>query len=121
MELHERATGQVVVVDVQGPIDRDPGAQHRVLLERLRALADQGYNCILLNVAEVTYVDSVLLGAVVQAYTSAVRRGVTLRLLNVTKRLRELLAITRLDTVLETVESEDVGQASGDRPRTPIS
>ena len=112
MELHERANGQVVVVDVQGPIDRNSDAQRRVLVERLRDLVDQGYNSILLNVAQVTYVDSVLLSAVVQAYMSAVRRGATLKLLNVTKRLQELLAVTRLDTVLETVESEDVGQVS---------
>ena len=112
MELHERANGQVVVVDVQGPIDRNSDAQRRVLVERLRDLVDQGYNSILLNVAQVTYADSVLLSAVVQAYMSAVRRGATLKLLNVTKRLQELLAVTRLDTVLETVESEDVGQVS---------
>ena len=119
MELHERANGQVVVIDVQGPIERNSEAQRRVLLERLRVLVDQGYTRILLNVAQVTYVDSVLLGAVVQAYMSAVRRGATLKLLNVTKRLQDLLVVTKLDTVLETAESEDVGQASGHRPRTP--
>ena len=120
MELHERANGQVVVIDVQGPIERNSEAQRRVLLERLRVLVDQGYTRILLNVAQVTYADSVLLSAVVQAYISAVRRGATLKLLNVTERFRDLLAITRLDTVLETAESEDVSQASGHRPRTPI-
>ena len=112
MELHERANGQVVIVDVQGPIDRNSDAQRRVLVERLRVLVDQGYTCILLNVAQVTYADSVLLSAVVQAYISAVRRGATLKLLNVTKRLQEVLAVTRLDTVLEIVESEDAGQVS---------
>ena len=107
MDLHERATGPVVVVDVHSPIERDASTEHRVLLDRLRALADQGYQCILLNVAQVTYVDSVLLGVILEAYTSALRRGATIKLLHVTRRLRDLLAVTKLDTVLETVESED--------------
>jgi anti-anti-sigma factor len=105
MELREQANGQVVV-DVHSPIDRGAGTHHGVLLDTLRLLMDQGYTCILLNVAQVTYVDSVLLGAIVQAYTSAVRRGGTLKLLHATNRFRELLHVTKLDTVLDVLDSE---------------
>ena len=48
--------------------------------------------------------DSLLLGELVQAYASAIKRGATLKLLNVSKRLKDLLAVTRLDKVLETAE-----------------
>ena len=56
--------------------------------------------------------DSVLLGAMVQAYVSAVRAGGTLKLLHATKRFRDLLAVTKLDRVLEAVDSEEAWRAS---------
>ena len=53
------------------------------------------------------YVDSVLLSAIVQGYASAVRQGGMLKLLHVTARLQKLLTITKLNTVLESFDSED--------------
>ena len=107
MKLHEHATGPAITVDVDESITH-PDAR-AVLLARLRGLVDLGYTMILLNVADVTYVDSVTLGAIVQAYTSALRHGATLKLLHVTGRVRQLLRITKLDTVIEAVESEEEG------------
>jgi anti-anti-sigma regulatory factor len=60
-------------------------------------------------------VDSLWLGAVVQGYTTAVRRGGTIKLVHVSKRFRELLAVTKLNHVLEAFESEDEAIATETR------
>jgi anti-sigma B factor antagonist len=62
---------------------------------------------VLLNLGEVQYVDSAGLGALVSAYTTVTREGGNLKLLNVTKKLQDLLSITKLLTVFETFDSED--------------
>ena len=110
MDFHERIIGRVVVVDVRGLVK--DAAAHTILHEKVRALLAEGYKSILLNVAEVTYVDSVWLGAMVQGYVSAMRHGATLKLLHGTPRFRDLLRITKLDTVFDLFESEDVATAS---------
>ncbi len=76
------------------------------LREKLLATIEQGHGSILLDVGYVSYLDSLLLGELVQAYVSAVMRGATIELVNATKRLRELLRITKLDRVLRTVGPE---------------
>ena len=95
-----------VIVDVEHGPGRGEGDAAR-LHETLRGLLSQGYKCILVNVAEVTYIDSVMLGAIVQGYVSAMRVGTTLKLLHASRRVKELLAVTKLDRVLETVDSDD--------------
>ena len=62
---------------------------------------------ILFNLAQVSYVDSAGLGAIVSAYTTVTREGGSLKLANVTKKLQDLLSITKLLTVFETFDSED--------------
>ena len=118
MDLQERIIGKVVVVDVRGLV-KDVAA-HTILHDKVRSLLAQGYKSILLNVAEVTYVDSVWLGARVEGYVSAMRHGVTLKLLHGTSRLRELLRVTRLDTVLDLFESEEDAAASFGADADPI-
>jgi anti-anti-sigma factor len=95
-----------VIVDV-GPSPASEIGPRAVVLDRVQALLDQRCQYILLNVAQLTYVDSVLLGAIVQAYASAIRRGGTLKLLHVTNRFRDLLVLTKLDRLIETVESDE--------------
>jgi anti-anti-sigma factor len=95
-----------VLVDVV-PASESGIDPRTVVVERVHALLDQGYQCILLNVAQLTYVDSVLLGAIVQAYASALRRGGTVKLLHVTRRFRDLLAVTKLERLIESVEPDD--------------
>jgi anti-anti-sigma factor len=92
-----------VVVDVRTTIDTEPSGPH-VLTEHVRSLLEEGAHYILLNVVNLTYADSLVLGAVMQAYAAAVRRGATLKLVNTSRRFRELLAITKLDKVIETVD-----------------
>ena len=99
-----------VVVDVEGRLDRAETEAVR-LRETFRTLLSQGCECILVNLAQATYVDSVLLGAIAHGYISAVRVGTTVKLLHASRRVKELLAVTKLDRVLETVESEEAGNA----------
>lgn len=106
MELHERPYGAIIVVDIHGPVDRESGATTQLVVA-LKRLVGSGYKVILLNVEELIAIDSVLLGAITQAHTTAVRAGVRLKLLNVGDRLRELLVITKLDRFIEVAASED--------------
>jgi len=107
MLLFERRHGETIVVDLRGPVDREQG-DLPALLARLRALANKGCTDIVLNVEELTHVDSVIVGTIAHAYISASRAGATLRLQNVSPGLREMLAITKLDRVIEILE-EDPG------------
>jgi anti-sigma B factor antagonist len=70
-------------------------------------LSDAGKTKILLNLADVPYVDSAGLGEIVRTYTTVSRKGGKLKLLNLTKKIQDLLSITKLLTVFETYESED--------------
>ena len=97
---------QAVVIDVRATIDAAP-SHPQVLAERVRGLLEGGAHYILLNFINLTYADSMVLGAVMQAYVSAIGRGATLKLVNTSKRFRDLLAITKLDRVIETIEGDD--------------
>ncbi len=91
-----------VVVNVVGRAAGDDAASR--LRDRMRELLNQGYECVILDMAELTYIDSVLLGAVVQAHASAIRHGARLRIVHATGRFRELLAVTQLDRVLDLID-----------------
>ena len=93
-----------IVVDVRATIDREP-TRPTVLTEHVRDLLEHGAHYVLLNVINITYADSLVLGAVMQAYASAIKRGATLKLVNTSHRFRQLLAVTKLDRVIETVDS----------------
>ena len=93
-----------IVVDVAETLGRDP-ARPQVITEQVKGLLEQGAHYILLNVVNITYADSLVLGAVMQAYATAIRRGATLKLVNTTERFRQLLAATKLDRVIETESS----------------
>src|SRR6186713_1686087 len=105
MQIAERETGKVTVLDLSGKITLGEG--DTLLKDKLHSLLHQGKKKVLLNLAEVQYVDSAGLGAIVSAYTTMTREGGSLKLLNVTKRLQDLLSITKLLTVFETFDSED--------------
>ena len=105
MEISERQAGKVVVVDVKGKITLGEGGD-AILKDKMRSLVQQGYKNVLLNLGEVSYVDSAGLGEIVQAYATVSKGGGALKLVNVTKRIKDLLAITKLLTVFETFDSE---------------
>lgn len=94
-----------VVVDVRATIDAEPSGP-QILTQHVRDLLEEGAHYILLNVVNLTYADSLVLGAVVQSYAAAIRRGATLKLVNTSRRFQELLAMTKLDKVIETVDPD---------------
>ena len=103
--ITERAVGGVCVLDIGGSITGDPGSAER-LSDKVRSLLQQGEKRLVLNLGGVSYVDSAGLGELVSAYTTAARQGGSVKLLNVTKRLNDLLVITKLATVFESFDSE---------------
>jgi anti-sigma B factor antagonist len=105
MKIVERQVGDVVVLDLHGKILIGEGDD--ALREAVTKLADAGKTKILLNLADVPYVDSAGLGEIVRTYTTVSRKGGKLKLLNLTKKIQDLLSITKLLTVFETYESED--------------
>ena len=111
MELSERRIGDVVIVDVSGRITLQAGGDQR-LKDKVRSLLQQGHLKLLLNLGGVSYVDSAGLGEIVSSLATVKSNGGSLKLLNVTKRLHDLLAITRLVTVFETFDSEAEGVTS---------
>ena len=110
MKIVERPVGDVVILDLQGKVLF--GESGAALSETVARLAENGKKKILLNLAEVPYVDSAGLGEIVRCYTTVSRKGGRLKLINLTKKIKDLLAITKLLTVFETFDSEDEGVRS---------
>ena len=105
MQIEQRAVGDVVVLDVKGRVTLGEGDE--MLKDKVNSLVNQGHKKIVLNLAEVPYIDSAGLGEVVRTYTTVSRQGGSLKLLNLTKRITDLLSITKLLTVFETFDSEN--------------
>jgi anti-sigma B factor antagonist len=105
MQIDERMVGDVVVLDLKGKITLGEGDE--LLKDKVNSLVNQGHKKIVLNLADVPYIDSAGLGEVVRTYTTVSRQGGSLKLLNLTKRITDLLSITKLLTVFETFDSEN--------------
>ena len=105
MQIEQRSVGDVVVLDLKGKITLGEGDE--LLKDKVNSLVNQGHRKIVLNLAEVPYIDSAGLGEIVRTYTTVSRQSGSLKLLNLTKRITDLLSITKLLTVFETFESED--------------
>ncbi len=103
-KLSPRQVGDVIVVDVSGRITLGEGSSN--LREGIRGLLTQGNKKILLNLGEVSYIDSSGIGELVSGFTSVANQGGQLKLLNLTKRVRDLLQITKLYTVFEVYDEE---------------
>jgi anti-sigma B factor antagonist len=93
------------VLDLKGKVTLGEGDQ--LLKDKVNSLVNQGHKKIVLNLADVPYIDSAGLGEVVRTYTTVSRQGGSLKLLNLTKRITDLLSITKLLTVFETFDSEN--------------
>lgn len=110
MEIQERSKGDVKILDLEGKLTIGDGDE--LLKDKINSLIQQGHKKILLNLAGVPYVDSAGLGVVVGAYTTVRRQEGSLKLLNLTSRIADLLAITKLLTIFDTYESETEALAS---------
>jgi anti-sigma B factor antagonist len=110
LSINPREAGDVTILDLSGKITIGEGSVQ--LREAVRQLLDTGKKKILLNLGDVSYVDSSGIGELVSSYTTANKSEGQLKLLNLTKKIQDLLAITKLLTVFEIHESEDAALAS---------
>jgi len=97
LEIQQRTHEEVVILDIKGRLTVGPEATQ--LREQVSALAAAGSKNVILNLAEVNYIDSTGLGALVMCATTLRKAGGDVKLLNLTKRSLELLVITKLATV----------------------
>jgi len=104
MQIEERVVNDVTILDLKGKITLGDGDE--ALKDKINSLVQQDRRRILLNFADVPYIDSAGLGEVVRTYTTVSRQGGQLKLVNLTKRITDLLSITKLLTVFETFDSE---------------
>ena len=104
MQIDERIVNDVTILDLKGKMTLGEGDE--LLKDKINSLMHQNRKRILLNLADVPYIDSAGLGEIVRTYTTVSRQGGQLKLVNLTKRITDLLMITKLLTVFETFESE---------------
>ena len=104
MEIVERTVSDVTVLDLKGKMTLGEGDE--LLKDKINSLLAAGKKKLLLNLESVPYIDSAGLGEVVRTYTTVSRQGGSLKLLNLTKRIEDLLSITKLLTVFDTYDSE---------------
>ncbi len=110
LKLATRQVGEISVVDIGGRITLGEGTS--ALRNALSELMAKGRKKILLNLCEVSYIDSSGLGELVCGLTNVANRGGQLKLLNPSKRVREFLQITMLYRLFEVQEDETVAVAS---------
>lgn len=116
MALHatHRDAGQVTVVDLSGRITLGDGSA--LLRKTIRGLLDEERKMILLNLADVDYIDSSGIGELVSGYTAVKNRSGDLKLLHLTKKVRDLLQITKLYTVFDVFTDESSALRSFTNP-----
>jgi anti-sigma B factor antagonist len=105
-----RQTGSVTVVDLSGQIKLGEGTA--VLRDTVKDLLGKGQKKILLNLDDVNYIDSIGVGELVSAFTSVRNQGGELKLLHLTKKVRDVLQITKLYTVFQVLDDETAAIAA---------
>ena len=111
MQIAERSAGGVKILDLSGQITLTRGGD-QLLKDKVNSLMHQGDKQILVNLANVTAMDSAGLGELVSAYTTVTKAGGSMKLVNLTKRLHDLLSITKLLTVFDAYDSEPAALAT---------
>lgn len=110
LTINERTAGNVTILELDGKITIGDGSVQ--LREAVRKLLEQGHKNLLIDLGKVDYVDSSGIGELVSCYTTTKNQGGQLKLLNLTKKIQDLLSITKLLTVFETFEGEADALAS---------
>jgi anti-sigma B factor antagonist len=114
MKMTERQVADVTVLDLVGSLTIDEDVES--LKDKIYSLIQQGHTQVLVNLADVPYIDSAGLGQLVASYTSVTRANGSMKLLHVNSKNQHLLVITRLVTVFETFDSEADAMASFHQP-----
>jgi anti-sigma B factor antagonist len=99
-----RQTGSVIIVDLSGQIKLGEGTS--ILRDTVKDLLGKGQKKILLNLGDVNYIDSIGVGELVSAFTSVRNQGGELKLLHLTKKVHDVLQITKLYTVFDVRDNE---------------
>jgi len=110
MKIDTRTVGDVQILDCSGKITLGEGTM--AIRNAVREVLKNGGKKIVLNLSEVNYIDSSGIGELVSTYTTVTNQGGQLKLLNLTKKIQELLQITKLLTVFSVYESEQKAIAS---------
>ena len=110
VKLTTRQVGDVIVIDAVGRITLGEGAS--TFRDTIRDLAASGHKKLLLNLADISYIDSSGIGELVSGFTSVANQGGSVKLLNLTKRVHDLLQITKLYTVFDVHDDEAKGVQS---------
>ena len=110
MTVSERGVGNVTILDVSGNVTLNDGSEQ--LRDKVRSVLQQGQKYLLVNLSKVSYMDSAGLGELVQAYSTVAKQGGRLKLVSPTKRLQDLLVITKLATVFDSFNDEPTAIAS---------
>jgi anti-sigma B factor antagonist len=111
MQLEQRIQGDVAIITVSGDITLNKGGDV-LLKDKVQSLIQQGNKNIIIDLGGVAYVDSAGLGQLVHAYATTKNKGGALKLVNVTKKLEDLLVVTKLLTVFDTYENESAALSS---------
>lgn len=111
MQIEERMVGDISVVSITGDITLNKGGDV-VLKDKVRSLLQQGRKKLIIDLGGVSYVDSAGLGELVGAYATTKNHGGVLKLARTTKRLKDLLTVTKLVTVFDSYDSESDAIAS---------
>ncbi|HVH89120.1 MAG TPA: STAS domain-containing protein [Terriglobales bacterium] len=104
MKSNSRRVDGVTIMDLSGRITLGEGSV--LLRDQIRELLGKGEKKILLNLGDVTYIDSSGIGELVSAFTTVRNQGGELKLLNLTKKVHDLLQITKLYTVFDVKDDE---------------
>ena len=104
IKLNTRQVGDVTVLDIAGRITLGEGSS--TLRDSLKELVAKGEKKILLNLGDVTYIDSSGIGELVSGFTTVTNQAGSLKLLGLNKRVKDLLQVTKLYTVFEAFEDE---------------
>ena len=110
LTIHSREVDGVTVLDLSGRITLGEGSVQ--IRDAIRDLISKGQKSILLNLADVNYIDSSGLGELVSAYTTSKNQGADLKLLHLTKKVHDLLQLTKLYTVFDVKDDEASAIAS---------
>lgn len=110
MKIETRTVGDVQLLDCSGKITLGEGTM--AIRNTVRELLKNGSKKIVLNLSDVNYIDSSGIGELVSSFTTVANQGGQLKLLNLTKKIHELLAITKLLTVFQTFDNEQAAIGS---------
>ena len=110
MTIDTRNVNSITILELHGKVTIGEGS--REIRKTIRELLDAGNKNILLNLGDVSYVDSSGIGELVSSYTTVTNQGGQFKLLHLTKKIRELLAITKLLTVFDSYDDEETAIGS---------